>query len=415
MSHSVPQSPFFSRAYGGYTSKQIAYYEMAIGKVVGKRILDPMAGQAFAIAQLSHQGAQVSLIDVNPAPLLLASLRDPEVIVNRAEFVTWLEHILSKLAKRRVPKSSDVMVSGWISPGIRRDIAVYARLAGIGLFPPLFSEEFWNHEKYLRFAVAVLILAARRITCFQTSDNLTWLKPGGIAKEHRLCDPLREVLSQWNDWASAVTTVPGGSLSIQSLNLERDSLSKRRKFDFVVTSPPYANRLDYSRLWAPEVAVLSELSGRGIEDLRTLAIGTNFVACTNGYEACLSELPESILRALAEIRDDAAKYSASYYYPFFRNYAISLSRGLKNCASTLATRGEMLVFLRDTVRKDTLFPSGQLVISTLTAPSVGLNEKEAVKNVIKAHIGNVRRISSPGLYGLAQVEWWLRFEKKRTK
>jgi hypothetical protein len=411
MPHDVTQSPFFSRAYGGYTTKQIAYYENLIPAPAGKRILDSMAGQAFALSQLAHQGADLTIVDVNPAPLLLAGLRDPEIIRDREKLLPLFNDVLQKLRRKRRPKLSSLRVDDWLSSNIKADIDDFARLFGIGLFPPMFSNEFWNEDKSTRFAVSLLVLAARKFVCFQKSDNVTWLTPGGIAREHRIVEPLKAAMEEWMAWASETEIHPNGRMTIHSMSIEEHSVPARKTVDFVVTSPPYANRLDYTRLWAPETAVISYLCGHRVEDIRQASIGSNFVAGTSHYEEEVRALPRRVKQALNDIRDDTAKYSKSYYYPFFRNYAISLSHALRNSAASLKAGGQMIVFLRDTVRKDVLFPSGDLVKSVLTSKSIGLKHEESVRHVIKGHIGNVRRITTPGIYGLAQVEWWLRFRK----
>lgn len=411
MPHDVTQSPFFSRAYGGYTSKQISYYEQVIPAPVGKRILDPMAGQAFAVSQLAHRGADLTLIDVNPAPLLLAGLRDPEVVRDRAQLLNLFNDILQRLRRKRRPRANPTRVDDWLSPNIRADIDDFAKLLGIGLFPRMFSNEFWNEDKSTRFAVSLLLLAARKFVCFQKSDNVTWLTPGGIAREHRLVEPLKAAMDEWSAWASETEIHPSGRMTIHSMSIEKHPAPVRKPVDFVVTSPPYANRLDYTRLWAPETAVISYLCGHRVEDIRQASIGSNFVAGTTHYEDEVGSLPRRVRQALNDIRNDTAKYSKAYYYPFFRNYALSLSHALRNASGSLRVGGQMLVFLRDTVRKDVLFPSGDLVRSVLTSKSIALKHEESVKHVIKSHIGNVRRITTPGIYGLAQVEWWLRFRR----
>ena len=177
-SRSEKASPFFSRAYGGYTRGQIDFYERLLGNSMGKRLLDPMAGQGYAISSLAFKGGSVCLGDVNPAPLLLASLRDPRVISQKAELVEWLSSCINKLMRKRRRKPKDVVVEDWLSEAIKIDLHDYGNLIGVGLFPKMFSTQFWDGEIQLRFAVAILALAARDFVCFRKSDNVTWLKPG---------------------------------------------------------------------------------------------------------------------------------------------------------------------------------------------------------------------------------------------
>ena len=67
-----------------------------------------------------------------------------------------------------------------------------------------------------------------------------------------------------------------------------------------------------------------------------------------------------------------------------------------------------MVFVRDTVRKDILFPTGQIVCDVLQ-DNCGLELVSDTKTIIKGHIGQLRQKAKSGLYGLAQQEWWLAF------
>lgn len=412
MAKNIGVSPFFSRAYGGYTKKQIAFYEAAIPNPLGKRILDPMSGQAFALSSLAMKGADLTLIDVNPAPLLLAGLRDPEVIQDKCELLAWFRNVVEKVMKKRRKKPASLRVDDWLSHEIKLDINEFARQAEIGLFPQVLTDEFWNSKDHsTRFAVGMLVLAARRFVCYSSSDNLTWFKPGGMLRQVRLGPSLRRAADDWEEWANALELTHPGRIVIHSQSIESNGVPGRKKFDFIVTSPPYANRLDYTRLWAPETAVICQLCSLSVDRIRRTAVGTNCVHDTEHYESSVRKLPKSVRTALHEIADDPTKYSRSYYYPFFRNYAISLADSLRNAASYLRKNGQMIVFIRDTVRKNVLFPSGDLVKSVLTSKRVGLKLDDSVKTVIKQHIGNIRPVTTPSVYGMAQLEWWMRFRK----
>lgn len=413
MDHQV--SPFYSRAYGGYTQSQISFYKERIGNPTRIEILDPMAGQAFALSQLALDGAKVYLGDLNPAPLLLASLRDPRFIKDRVRLCGWFESVLSQLRKRRRPKAKSIVVSDWLSDNLKVDLNSLSATLGIGLFVNLGVRDFWLNDCETRFALGIVCLSARQLVCYRKSDNIAWLMPGGVDKNPKLADVLRESLHQWFEWAESVhlskDSAKFGTVSTHLLNIETNSNAYGKKFDVVVTSPPYANRLDYTRLWGPETAVISYLSGSSIHEIKPLLMGTTCVAGTGEYEAELKKLPSVIRRNLFTIRDDKERYSKSYYYPFFRNYAVALMKGLENAATQLRPGGSLFVFVRDTVRKDVLFPTGELVQRVLTKKAIGMLHVESERQVIKAHIGNVRQGSTSGVYGKAQLEWWMHFRK----
>jgi hypothetical protein len=195
------------------------------------------------------------------------------------------------------------------------------------------------------------------------------------------------------------------------MDVERGIFGRSPMVDAIVTSPPYANRLDYTRMWAPETEVLAAMSGQDPGTIKEDQIGSTVVAGQDGVNGEETRLPKIVRIALDEIRKDPTEFSESYYYPFFRNYAVSLDRSLRTTASRLESGGTLIIFVRDTVRKDVLFPTGELVSEVLTGKSVGLRRVDQERRVIKSHIGFLRKASSRGFYGLAQQEWWIVFRK----
>ena len=151
-----------------------------------------------------------------------------------------------------------------------------------------------------------------------------------------------------------------------------------------------------------------------IDRLRLSQIGTTVVEGLEHLEKDERHLPKVIRDALRDIRVDPTKYSEVYYYPFFRNYAVMLKRSVVNLAAHLRIGGTMLLFVRDTVRKNVLFPTGDLITRVLTSRECGLEQCYEERRIINNHIGFLRKSSTSGLYGLAQQEWWLGFTMRRN-
>ena len=98
------------------------------------------------------------------------------------------------------------------------------------------------------------------------------------------------------------------------------------------------------------------------------------------------------------------------HYPFFANYALSLSELDPHVAEKVRRHGRIIVFVRDTTRKDFLLEVGRLVEAVLRAR--GFRQLGKHQTVIRHHVGMMRRASPATVYGLAQREWWLAFEKR---
>lgn len=392
--------PFSQRAYAGFTPAQQGFYERLLRP--GQAVLDPMGGQAFALAEAADEGRTVTVGDVNMGPLLLASLRDPMLCRKAEEMGIWLEELLRSFPIRRTsrPEYSDA----WLCPSVAADLERLG--AGIGLVATGDGRLVHDLTERQRFALAIATYAAREIACFRSTDNATWTKPGGLVREPGIVPPMLVALAEWRDYARA-EALRRGVVSVMQMSATGAS---RVKADLVVTSPPYANRLDYARMWGPEVALLDGVPGARAF-LSDEAVATNAV---KGWDRRLREpallnLPQSTQAALADIEADDAPYSATYYFPYFARYALDLARAMARCVEALREGGALVVFIRDTVRRDVLLSSADVVRHTINNLNMRTVTSESV--IVRRHIGLRRRNGPASMHGLAQREWFLQFEK----
>lgn len=410
----VANSPFYSRAYGGYTAGQEGFYREHIGSVAGKIVLDPMGGQGFLLADLAYEGANLWLGDINPALSLMASLRSPDMVKNAAKLTSWF---VSNLARLKTPSSGAVhpeYVDEWIPKNIKAQLQSYREIFELDRSPFDQSHRFWDNSLRKRFAAALPLLAARELACFRSSDNYTWIKPGGLQREVQVVDPIMRALAVWLKFAEEKSRKlkddhQQGALTSQRMNAATGDFGSTPKVDAVVTSPPYANRLDYTRMWGPESELAAAIWGASVGDIQLRQIGSNVVRGTGFTEAEQAILPKQISKALAAIRTDADYASEGYYYPFFRNYAMHLMTTCRKLTKQVKKNGVLVFLVRDTVRKDVLFPTGQLIEHVMHEAKFRTVGKE--HQIVKRHVGLRRRASSGGLYGVGQQEWWLAFRQ----
>lgn len=405
-------SPFYSRAYGGYTIEQAQFAVSQLNGIKGKIILDPMAGQGFALARLAYQEAQVWLGDINPALCLLASLRMPSMVERHEELRRWVDSKLKHLLPAVAESGRAGFVADWIAPSVRQELEIYRKIFQLNVNPFVDRSSFWRLPLRHRFAASLPILAARELTCFRDTDNKTWTKPGGLQRETHIFGPISRALLVWNQYAEEVKAATPrlalGEIFVQRMDTERANFGSAPKADLIITSPPYANRLDYTRMWASESQVAAALWDADVRDIQTRQIGSNVVSGADLTASELAFLPKSITAALDAIRDDLDSHASKrYYYPFFRRYALSLSRAILALATQVKRDGVLVIFVRDTVRKDVLFPTGLLVEELLTGSGFHLKARE--RRIVKRHVGLLRKGSATGLYGIGQQEWWLVF------
>lgn len=409
------KSPFFSRAYGGYTAGQQQFYLTHLGKLSGKTILDPMSGQGFLLANLAFEGATVWLGDINPTMCLMSSLRSPEMVQNRERLSNWFDEQLGRGSFSRKSRGAEY-VDDWLPDNIKAELRQYRELFDLSGDPFRERETFSRMPLRKRFAAAIPLLAAREIACFRSSDNQTWIKPGGLQREPHITAPMKRAVASWLAFAAANADhyreggQPGQLLTMR-MDAAAGDFATSPKVNAIVTSPPYANRLDYTRMWGPESQVAASIWDASVSDIQSRQIGSNVVRGTDRFRNDEEALPSEIVKALRDIKGDEGYASEGYYYPFFRNYAVTLASSVKKLAGRVLRNGTLVFFVRDTVRKDILFPAGLLIEEVLQSEGYRLVGKE--RQIVKRHVGLRRRSAGSGLYGVGQQEWWLAFRKVR--
>ncbi len=402
-SQRAPVSPFFGRAYGAYTRHQ-ADYIRNLYRGHSLKIIDPMAGGGWYLPMLTAMGHRVTAVEVNPVAAALVDLRSPLLLAQVPRIADRLDRVLRK-CPTLAPLTNPAYEARWLPESVSRWLQEYGRIVRQVEGPGSRSPTAADTTKVLSY---LPLLAARRFATFSQSDNVAWVKPGGL---QNCGDPralIRTVFVEWRSYIEGTYDVTKAG-SLVSIVADICRFHTRERFDGVVFSPPYANRLDYVRMWAPEASVYQAVLGEDPFALAPELIGTTIVRGVTIDSFALADLPSPVREALEAIKSDSAKASASYYFPFFANYAIRLNLAIHRAAQLLAKGGVGVIFVRDTPRKDILFPAGLLAKSALQ--SAGCNVTKAVTHIIRGHIGMRRRREHTSLQGLAQREWWLQFER----
>jgi hypothetical protein len=398
---SLRHRPFYQRAYAGFTPRQQAFYEDLLEPETD--VLDPLGGQAFALARAAHQGRRVTIGDVNMAPLLLALLRDPERCRRGAALAARQRVLLEELPD--APSDARMeYCQDWLHPSVADNLVRLAELLELPVDAAR-TVALADLREDQQMGLAMAVFAARDITCYRGTDNVTWTKPGGLARHLGIKESLLQALAEWEEFAGEQTE-RDGHLDVVQMDVTKSEDLPDVSAELVVTSPPYANRLDYFRMWGPEVAVLRAIPGLAVCH-RERELGSNMVRGWKLEPEQLRSLPESVNTALKAIHDDDAPYSDTYYFPYFAQYATGLANAMRHCARLVAPGGTLVVFVRDTVRRDILFPTSDIVRHAATY--MGLEADEDHHEIVRRHIGLRRRNAPASIHGLAQREWTLTF------
>ena len=403
------KSPYYSRMYGGYTKKQTEHIRTLISSSEGLEILDPMAGQAYALTELtaSHR---LTLHDINPAALFFARLHGIDPVVEALNIKKAIK-ILTMLKEKEISHSWPIFSNGWISDYTKERIGeLFQFLSTEARDNPFNSGQFWEITSCSTFLLAALLLSAREITCYRRSKNAAWLRAGGAQHNNNVFSAMLNALELWQGRTLEKYLARKFDITCKPINLlnieKNDSL-----YDFIITSPPYANRLDYSNLWGPELALLGFAYAEDIDNIRLTQIGSPAVSGRSRIEIPDELISPSVLSTLRDIRDDGAYWSEGYYYPYFRNYIEEMALGFSGLVRSLKPNGKMAIYFRDTIRKDKLLNVKELILHAC-ARGACVKSVYVDRELVTNHIGAVRSKRSAKMeHGTAQREWCIVLER----
>lgn len=143
--------------------------------------------------------------------------------------------------------------------------------------------------------------------------------------------------------------------------------------DLVLSSPPYCTRIDYGVATLPELAIISDISVGGLEDVRRSLMGTTTVQ-REAVALNSESLGVMCVKFLEDVRSHSSKSSATYYYKNLSRYFIELNKSLSEVARVLKQSSSFVCVVQDSYYKDVLCDLPSIIVEM--AAIFGLNLKE---------------------------------------
>ena len=135
-------------------------------------------------------------------------------------------------------------------------------------------------------------------------------------------------------------------------------------FDGVLTSPPYATRIDYVVGSLPELAVLG-LDEDLLMSLRLATTGSPVIASDQSLRSECLIVSECARRLVRDIGDHPSKGSRRYYMPWMHRYLSGLQGSLSEIARTVIPRRAVCLVLQDSYYKALHIDLQRIVEETL--------------------------------------------------
>ena len=327
------------------------------------KILDPWTGSGTTNATCHRRGVCSVGLDINPASIVIAKgrLATARADADNPAAPVELFHLASRTAVEPAPVDP---LLHWFLPDAVERIRSLERAAHVALSfqrgdSPCQPNHAWLTAlpADLCFVYCVLFFVVRNMLRPYATTNPMWFKmPTSSRSGHKLGPSWLQLNRRYQHaWeflsgrlSAPVDRPPNTELGIGSAT---DLPFTSDQFDGVLTSPPYATRVDYVKGMLPELAVLGVRQDE-LSKLRTTTTGTPVVRRTSRITADSSIQSESGRTVLARIRDHSSKGSRNYYHPWMRNYLAELQTSIKELNRVTTKSSTICLVVQNSYYKD---------------------------------------------------------------
>jgi hypothetical protein len=227
-------------------------------------LYDPMAGTAPLLPQAERDGCTAYFNDLNSLHLYVNAAKIHQ------SYVTFREVGADKLLS--------------IVCGMAPELNCCPRTATGQWIEDRVLEELklaWQRSLKQKKAIAtltkaILLLSIRDFSSCVNTKNPTWLKPGGLRPKMSAEEAFQSAIRRLNEFYQHTydkyPTIKGGHISLT--DYDASVSAPTADVDVVMTSPPFCNRVDWDRMYAPEHFFLNAV---GVWHTRTEFVGTTAV------------------------------------------------------------------------------------------------------------------------------------------
>ncbi|MEN6521156.1 MAG: hypothetical protein ABFD46_08410 [Armatimonadota bacterium] len=321
-------------------------------------ILDPMSGYGLLARFCSENGVSSYCVEFNVPQYYWQFIQLP----NLTEFFLGSLELMLKWRSEWPRASTRASVcDNWFHEESNRlltQLFQLSRKAVAATFPPFIDID--------HAALAQMIPFVGRLSSSVPGNISTFTKPGGLC-----------VYTGWqddfNNYLLALSSRLDENRRCHSVSKHELHLGDARTFSFpakrfqaMVTSPPYPNRMDFSSMFKPEYAFLMWLIQQGIIHLDLAPeriIGSAFVSQKIHRKPTSSAVVGFLERVAGlKLSSGAAYDDKVYYVPYFSNYFADLEAAYSNISSSLADEFEGYIVVVNNTHRGVVVPVAQAIV-----------------------------------------------------
>ena len=332
----------------------------------GAVVLDPWNGSGTTTYTASTLGLNSIGIDLNPVMIIVARAR--LLPPSEADHLRPLAAMILSHAHSTPPTLwPDDALLGWFDPtaaAFIRGIEQNIRRSLVGSMTKSPDGVHLNRISGTAATLYVALFAAcRRLVAPFRSSNPTWLrapKPDDTRIAASKAAVARDFGNNVRGMTAALVEKREADQRLKKLSYRGDckvSLSDTVAMnlaacsvDFVLTSPPYCTRIDYTAATRIELAVLAPLLKTAERALGRQMIGSTQVP--KGEIELDEAWGKTCLRFLTALKAHPSKASGGYYYRTHLDYFDKMNRSMQRLAISLKDGGRAVLVVQDSYYKD---------------------------------------------------------------
>lgn len=326
-----------------------------------KRIVlyDPMAGTAPLLSFAEKYGHNAYFNDLNSLHFYVNAAKTYRSYLSFVETGSSKLHTMICSMTARIDSCRRTATDKWIEPRVLHELVQGWKMAE--------SES----EEICVLLKAVILLSLRDFSSFTRTKNPTWFKPGGLRPKISVNDAFRKAIKRIEIFYEYVYSknpdIVGGQIILSDYDASR--FTPNCDVDAVMTSPPYCNRVDWDRLYAPEHFFLDAV---GVWHIRTEFLGTTAVHDYPNFQSDLTFVTQHS-RYLADFLEEVRKRQirhereSNYYVKYFTRYFAGLFKVFNTVSGILSARSSgIYIAVQDNVHRGLLIEIGKAISEFLS-------------------------------------------------
>jgi hypothetical protein len=306
-----------------------------------KVIYDPMAGTAPLIPFIETNGHVAYLNDILPMHFFINKAKTYQVFQQYKQY--GFDWYFQQLLSCMTPLEGKVLCISdkWIDDSILR-----------GLIQAWHAAEQYDEDSATLLKAAIL-LCVRPFSSITKSNNPTWFKYGGISSGKDLREIVRDSLTRFDKYyhyhyKSSHINERGKCIITDE---DATQLQLPQKVDFIMTSPPYCNRIDPVVQYGPENYFLSALGYTISEEcLISITKVKDYNKLEQDFEY-LTTKSKYACKLLTKIWKSKKADDPSYYLKYYTRYFAKLFQVIDNVLNNLSATGKMYVVTQDNTHR----------------------------------------------------------------